>query len=377
MTERQRFLATMRYEPRDRCPIMDFNFWDETLPAWRSQGLPDHVRQGNSDDWFGMDSMGETAWVHNGLLPRFPVEVIRETDTELEMIDDEGRRIRKSKVQESIPMYLDHLLQDRESWERHFLPRLRADDPARLPEDLDQTIARLNSPEQERLVTVHAGSLFGWIRDWMGVEGVGYLVYDDPELFEEMVETVCQVQETVLGRLFEAGLKADAAQMWEDMCYSGGPLLTPSVFQAVLVPRYRRIADLLRRNGVDLIWIDCDGRIDLLVTGWLEAGINIMFPLEVGTWNADPAAFRREYGRDLRLMGGFDKRVLEAGPAAIDAEIDRLTPLVEEGGFIPFPDHRVPPDVPYGHFLHYVRRVREVWGLGLNLKPCPALESAT
>ena len=47
----------------------------------------------------------------------------------------------------------------------------------------------------------------------------------------------------------------------------------------------------------------------------------------------------------------------------------RLTPLVEEGGFIGFCDHRVPPDVPYANYLFYLECVRTMWGHDINLKP--------
>ena len=47
MTDRQRFETTMHYQARDRSPIVDFNFWDETLPAWHEQGLPRHIEKGD------------------------------------------------------------------------------------------------------------------------------------------------------------------------------------------------------------------------------------------------------------------------------------------------------------------------------------------
>ena len=43
MNDRERFCATMHYEPRDRCPVMDFGFWDDTLERWRREGLPADV----------------------------------------------------------------------------------------------------------------------------------------------------------------------------------------------------------------------------------------------------------------------------------------------------------------------------------------------
>jgi uroporphyrinogen decarboxylase len=153
------------------------------------------------------------------------------------------------------------------------------------------------------------------------------------------------------------------------MCYNKGPLLGPEHFKQFLAPQYRRLTDLLHHHGIDVVWVDCDGKIDALLPLWLDAGVNCMFPIEVGTWRADPLRFRREYGPDLLMMGGYDKRILARNKAEIEAEIHRLAPLVEEGGFIPFCDHRVPPDVPLENYQHYVQTARRVWGRGSSLRP--------
>ena len=69
------------------------------------------------------------------------------------------------------------------------------------------------------------------------------------------------------------------------------------------------------------------------------------------------------------MMGGFDKHILARSKADIEAEVHRLTPLVEEGGFIGFCDHRVPPDVSLENYRFYLETVRRVWGHGIALKP--------
>jgi hypothetical protein len=94
-----------------------------------------------------------------------------------------------------------------------------------------------------------------------------------------------------------------------------------------------------------------------------------MYPIEVGTWGGDPVAFRKKYGKDLLMMGGFDKHILSQGKKQIEVEVHRLAPVVAEGGYIPFPDHRVPPDVPYENYLFYTELARNVWGQGKNLPP--------
>ncbi|MGB2965786.1 MAG: hypothetical protein WBD14_00060, partial [Phycisphaerae bacterium] len=95
----------------------------------------------------------------------------------------------------------------------------------------------------------------------------------------------------------------------------------------------------------------------------------------IGDW-ADPVALRKRFGREMLMRGGFDKHILARGPKEISAEVERLTPLVEEGAFIPHCDHRVPADVPLVNYIHYVKEAKRVWGKGLpNLRPMGKLRS--
>src|SRR5690606_23203158 len=123
-----------------------------------------------------------------------------------------------------------------------------------------------------------------------------------------------------------------------------GPLVSVKFFHSVVVPRYKRIGEKLRKHGVDLWWTDCDGDVRPLVPGFLSAGLNVMFPFEVSC-SGHPGALLDEYGKDLRILGGVDKHVLAKGPEPIRKYLESLAPYVERGGYIPFCDHRCPPDV--------------------------------
>jgi hypothetical protein len=368
MNERQRFHATMRYQPRDRAPIYDFNFWPETLVVWHDQGLPRYVDTENSDDFFGMDSFDHTG-VTVDLAPAFEVKVIEDRGDHEIIQQADGVQVLRRKFMSSIPQDVGHLLVDRASWREHYKPRLDPATPARYPADWDARVRDWTNPDRETVMVLPGGSLFGRLRDWIGIENIALVIYDDPAWFEEMVETVADCIIGTLTRVLETGGHFDACGMWEDMAYNRGPLISPRHFKQYLVPHYRRITDLLHRYGVDVVWVDCDGNIEKLVPLWLDAGVNCMFPLEVGTWGADPVEYRREYGRDLLIMGGFDKHILARSQAEIAQEIHRLTPLVEEGGYIGFCDHRVPPDVPLANYMFYLETVRQEWGQQVNLKP--------
>jgi uroporphyrinogen decarboxylase len=365
LNERERFRAIMHYQPRDRCLIWDFGFWDETLEAWRRQGMP---ASASPEEFFGMDRWFDKFPIDYGPYPGFE-ETVREDRGETEIRRDTlGVVFEQLKPQygRSIPRYLDWFLKDRDSWSR-FREFYDPDGPARFSPDWDAEVERLR--DSERPVQVFAGSLYGRLRDAMGVENISLLVYEDPALFREMVEHMADFYVRVNRRALDSGVRIDAAAMWEDMCYRDGPLLPPTVFREVLIPAYRYITDELRKHDIDVVYLDCDGRIDLLIPLWLEAGVNCMFPVEVGAWGADPVAYRKQYGRELLMMGGVDKNALRRGRDAIDRQIDRLAPLVEEGGFIPHCDHRVPPDVPLEYYLYYIERAKAVFGKGIDLQP--------
>ena len=68
----------------------------------------------------------------------------------------------------------------------------------------------------------------------------------------------------------------------------------------------------------------------------------------------DAVKIRKKYGRDLVLAGGIDKRELTKDKKAIEKEVERILPLIEQGGYIPTVDHTVPPDVSYDNFMYYM-----------------------
>jgi uroporphyrinogen decarboxylase len=384
MNDRQRFIATMHYQPRDRCPLYDFNFWDETVPEWKNQGLPEKYSNASVREYFGLDSSlggGEPDdWltgVRPTLFPTFDSKVLEDFGDEYTELQNDGVIVKKQRSSVSIPMHVGHTLVDRQSWREHYLPRLDPTNPGRIPADWDRRVAVWCDPNRSHPVFPYVGSYFGRIRDWMGLENVAMVIYDDPAWFEEMVTTLADLSIAMAEKMLATGAKFEAFQMWEDMCYNAGPLISPAHFKKYIVPHYKRLSDLARKHGVDVIWLDCDGRIDDLIPLWLDAGINCMFPVEIGTWGADPLKLRQKLGRDLLMMGGFDKHILQKSKRDIEREVCRLAPLVEEGGFIPFADHRVPPDVPLENYVHYAKVVRQVWGKDVNLKPMVATAQAS
>jgi uroporphyrinogen decarboxylase len=99
--------------------------------------------------------------------------------------------------------------------------------------------------------------------------------------------------------------------------------------------------------------VDCDGDPTVLIPLLLDAGVDTVWPIERAS-EVSPQRWRKQFGKQLRLWGGVDKRELARGPAAIRAHLRELIPLIEEGGYIPTVDHTVPPDVSWDNFRCYM-----------------------
>lgn len=371
MNPREQALAILNYLPSQGLPLVHFGFWDETLQKWADEGhisqdLARNWRDGNEADYEITRLLGfDFNWSHlfywnADLEPNFERRVLRvREDGTREVVNRDGVTVIERDEAGSIPAEVEHLLKNRAAWEAHYLPRLGWDDLRVDREALGQI-----QPPEERTqpLGIWCGSLLGRIREWTGVVGLSYLIADDPGLVDDMIATCADLFLHGLETILRSAPRFDFAHFWEDICYKNGPLVNPRFFAQKVGPHYRRITDLLRKYGVELISVDCDGKIDRLIPIWLENGVNVMFPMEVGTWRANLAPWRAAYGPALRGVGGMDKVVFAHGRDAVDLEIERLKPQVALGGYLPCPDHRIAPDAEWDCVRYYCDRMRSVFG---------------
>jgi len=360
MTLRERWRRAMHSQPVDRLPNLEFGYWDETLPLWHEQGLPDGINDEKAAyAYFGIEDWVQ-APVQVRLCPVFEKEVIEQNDDYVVWRDPDGALRREiTGGIKTIPQYLRFAIETRADWEV-LRARLDPKTPERYPQNWNALVEEYRGRDYPLCIDI--GSMLGKPRNLIGFEKIALMVYDDRALLEEIIETCCVcVCETIKRAL--ADVEFDFAAGWEDICFKNGPIVSPRTFRELVVPRYKRITDLLHEHGIDVIWTDCDGDINPLMDEFLDGGINCMFPLEVAA-GTDPVALREKYGRRVLLHGGVDKMALLKGPKAIEQELLRLKPVVDEGGFIPHVDHRCPADVTLENYKTYLRLKRDIFNAG-------------
>ena len=359
MTDRERFNNQMHYKPVDRCFNMEFGYWQENFTTW-PMFIENHITNNQEAEiFFNFDrftSMGGTTW----LCPSFENKVVSKTADTIIMMNGNGLLAEIPKDgHDTIPHYIKASIVTPEDWKRCKAERMRRDDPKRrINIDL---LKKQHPTDHDYPLGVYCGSMIGIIRDMLTFEGLAYAVYDYPDMVEDMVETACVLVEDFLDEVL-GKIDFDFASNWEDICFKNGPIVSVDFFKNVVMPRYKRISHKLHANGIDLWFSDCDGDVRPILPYFLEGGINCLFPFEVNGC-AHPAELLNQYGKNLKIMGGVDKLELGKGPKAIKAYLETLVPLVERGGYIPFCDHRCPPNVKPEDYLYYLDLKEKMFGI--------------
>ncbi|MBQ8893166.1 MAG: hypothetical protein IJ043_02015 [Clostridia bacterium] len=367
MTNRERVLNILHFRPADRMPAVHFGYWRELLLEWAEQGyiskeLAQAQGDGNAADRELDRLLGwDFNWSRSGrgvdlsLRPPFERKVLEVLPDGTQRVQGPTGIIERIKPGiSSIPSEDDYLLKSRREFEELYRPKMQFT-PDRICPDAYKDL----DPDLPRCLKV--GSVLGTIRDMVSVVGMSYLMYDEDEtLFADLIDTFAEMQYQCVKAVLESGIQFDTAHYWEDICFKNGPLIHPELFEELCAKHYKKRNDLLHSYGIDLISLDCDGVTEKLLPTWVENGVNVMFPIEVGVWGDQFAPARARFGKKVLGVGGMDKTALRKDKAAVDAELERMQRLADLGGFIPCPDHRLMPGSKFELVQYYAEKIKEL-----------------
>lgn len=411
-TSRERFLQTLEFQPANPPWVRwGLYLWDDTILRWRGEGWDGRPLE----DIFGLDLL-ERVDPYYGPVPDFADEIIAEDEETVVHVNHEGIVMREFKAHRdaSMPQFVKFPVETEAEWRQFAAERLAPNPAQRLNREWQRLVAPFRNPKRAAagqtalaagasagvpglappggplyddagapvlggavaqrsgtaLADEHArqcwadrwGGFFGSIRNMIGVQRLCTAFYDEPAWVERMMAERADAIIAITGEVLRY-TDFDVFWFWEDMAYKAGPLVGPAMYRKFAFKHYRRVCDWLHSQGIRHIGLDSDGDTRLLIPIWLDAGIDHLWPFEVQA-GMDVLAIRRQYGHDLAILGGVDKRALVLGGEAMRREVDRVTPLVEDGGYIPELDHGVPPDVSWPAFCDYMEYLKFRLGRG-------------
>jgi hypothetical protein len=321
MSSRDRFRETMSYGSPDRIPYFEEGIRKDVIKAWRKQGLKR-----------GAD-----------LATLFPSDFRERIEVDLEP---------RPKIEfKQIPFI------DLDKFRR----RLDPADKKRLPGRWSRRIREWQTRNHVLMLYVHRGFFLTMgVREWRSFRDVMLMLVEQPDRISERM----QIQGDFAARLTDLILRevdVDAIVFSEPIGGNDRPLISPNMYEKFVLKSYEPILDVLHHHRVDTICFQTFANARILIPSILKWGFNCLWACEVNIDAMDYRSLRREFGRDLRLIGGIDLDALRVGKAAIRQEIEeKVPPLIEDGGYIPLADGRVRADVPFENYAYYRKLLEKV-----------------
>jgi uroporphyrinogen-III decarboxylase len=232
--------------------------------------------------------------------------------------------------------------------------RLDPADPARFPEDWVEQVAILNQRDYPLMLRVHRGFFLSMgVHKWDRFYEVMCLCTDAPDFVRAMMNLQGEFAARMTERILQ-DLSVDAVIFSEPIGGNSGPLISPQMYADFELSSYRPIFDVLAKFEIENIILRTYANARILLPAAVDRGFNCLWACETDRADMDYLDIRRQFGPQLRLIGGIDTDVLLQDREAIRREVERVVPLLlEQGGYVPLLDGRVREYIPFEHYRYY------------------------
>jgi hypothetical protein len=410
MNSRERFIEVMRHFNTSVPSLKwEFGYWGETLNNWYRDGLPkknpapipdkyttisssvytkswtcknryvqkDEYPAGyvsvagglywptqgfalDSDvkDYFCMDPCQRVIDLNLFFYPMFEPVTLEEDDETLKYQDLDGVVRLFLKKSATMASGWEWPVKDWKTWQKLKEERIRFDNISeRLPADWKEKVKEYKNRDYPLGIGGYPLGFFGSLAHLLGYENLFMMYYDDPDLVHDILDTFTNLWIAVFSEVLK-DVEVDHMQIWEDISFGKGSMLSEATMREFMLPYYKRLTDFLKSEGVDLIFVDTDGDCMKIIPFFIEAGATGMYPFEVHC-GMDIVKVRKEFP-DLAIMGGIPKSEITSGPAVIDRILEPAEAVLKTGGYIPFGDHLIPPEVSWEDFKYYRSKLNDI-----------------
>jgi len=210
---------------------------------------------------------------------------------------------------------------------------------------------RLRSDTDQAIMMLCGCNLFEWGTFLRRIDNFLLDLADAPKDVERLLDALVEIHLDGLGHVIDAvGDIADIIRVGDDLGTDLGPFMSPETYRRLFKPRHREICAFIKSRCRAKILLHSCGSIYLLIPDLIEAGFDILNPVQVSARDMEPARLKREFGRSLVFWGGGcdTRRVLNrAVPAEVRRHVrEQIDTFAPGGGFVFNTVHNILPDVP-------------------------------
>ncbi len=209
----------------------------------------------------------------------------------------------------------------------------------------------LRNTTNKALMVVCGCNLFEWGTFLRRMDNFLMDIYAEPEEVEKLVDALMEKHMETLQKVCEAvGDVVDVLRFGDDLGMDSGPFMAPEKYQKIFKPRHKVLCDYVHKNSQMKTFLHSCGSIYKLMPDLIEAGYDIINPIQSNVTDMDPVRLKKEFGKDITFWGGGvnTRNILNRGtPEEVKDDVRKnIEILLPGGGFVFNPIHNIMPDVP-------------------------------
>ncbi|WP_369017606.1 uroporphyrinogen decarboxylase family protein [Thermatribacter velox] len=162
--------------------------------------------------------------------------------------------------------------------------------------------------------------------------------------------------------LKQAGDYIQVIMLGDDLGTQKAPLLSPKLYQEVVKPRHKNLFSFIKSRTEAKIFLHSCGAIEPLIPQLIDAGVEILHPLQPLAHGMNHQKIKEKYGDKLCFWGGIDiQSALPGSKEEVRLEVERRIKLLgKNGGYVMSPAHNIQPDTPPENILEMFDYALEV-----------------
>jgi uroporphyrinogen decarboxylase len=216
---------------------------------------------------------------------------------------------------------------------------------------LRQNTLRLREESDRAIMVVVGCNLFEWGTFLRRIDNFLMDLVAEPEQVERLLEALMEIHLATLEKVCGAvGDIADLCRFGDDLGMDTGPFMAPGTYRSLFKRHHTRLCDYVHRHSSMHTFLHSCGSIHALLPDLIEAGFEVINPVQTACHHMEPDRLKREFGRDVTFWGGgvdTRKALNHGSPAEVRADVlNRLAIFAPGGGFVFNTVHNILPDVP-------------------------------
>ena len=139
--------------------------------------------------------------------------------------------------------------------------------------------------------------------------------------------------------------------------------ISKDLYRDLYKPFHKKVNEWIHGNTNWHTFMHCCGSIYELIPDFIDAGFDILNPVQISAANMDPLKLKSEYGKDITFWGGgvdSQKTFPFGTPAQVKEEVKRLIDVFShDGGFVFNSIHNIQSSVPVENVIAMIDVVQE------------------